>query len=215
MAAVAIERELKYRLTKTEYLRLKKALKQFPQKVQHQSNYFFDDPNFILDKNKIGLRLRKVNGQKAILSVKKSPTKQSSIRGYSVKTEIDSLLSAAQVRALLKHPKTILQLRHAPIVFLKKTVPAAKLQGLRRLGCMKTKRMKIPYKNFLIELDAVSMFTDRFYELEVETTKPKQVQKQLKALFEEINIQPRPGDKSKLNRFLRLYRQRQKEVTIK
>ena len=75
------------------------------------------------------------------------------------------------------------------------------------MGSVKTSRtFVLADKNTLLEIDKFKMFKKKFYELEVETHQPSQADKVVRALFKKHGIPYRPITKSKLGRFLDLWK---------
>ena len=57
-------------------------------------------------------------------------------------------------------------------------------------------------KKLELELDRFKMFDKKFYELEVETSKPREADKLVRVMFEKYGIPYLPITKSKLGRFI-------------
>lgn len=200
-----VEIELKYSLTRSEYLRLKHFLKSSPHKNKTQTNYYFDSLALGLRKKRIGLRIRTVGSRKAIVTIKfPKPTKKGSISSLKVRYEYEAPIPIEAARQIIRGKKGIENLKNEPISVLKSKIPATLLKRLTCLGGLKTKRTTYRYhKDFILEVDESSFLGKTFYELEAETKKPKKTDATIRKIFMKAKVKCRPEDTSKLQRFLK------------
>ena len=206
-----VEIELKYTLTRSECLRLKRFLNSVPHKNKTQTNYYFDSPALELRKKKIGLRIRTVGSQKAIVTIKFPKPSKNSISSLKVRYEYEAPISTKVAKEILKGKKGIETLRIKPIVVLKSKTPANLLKRLSCLGGLKTKRTTYQYhKDFVLELDDSTSFGKTFYELEAETKNPKNTDAEIRKLLLKANVKCRPEETSKLQRFLKEWKQQKR-----
>jgi uncharacterized protein YjbK len=205
-----LEKELKYELSKKDYLRLVKTLEPKVYKHLDLVNYYFDDPDLSLRKSKFGLRIRVVDGKKFFFTLK-YPAKmpENFPRALKIRHEHEVPLPAKTAKSLLKGDKTIMDLNVAPVRILKKHFPKGSLSRVRPLGVIQTRRTVVPIKpKFELEIDSFKMFGKRFYELEVETSQPTKIDKQIRLLFKSHRIHYQPLTRSKLGRFLQEWKRK-------
>ncbi len=210
-SARGIESELKYGLTREEYVTLLRGHRGREIRVQNQINYYFDDIHLNLRKRRIGLRIRLVNSRSALLTLKyPKPSGRVKIRALKVRAEFESRISAQAARRVLSGKLDILSLDAMPIRKLGRVFPLDRLCRLRPLGSIETRRHVLPLnRKFIMELDRSRMFGKFFYELEVETQRPAKADKAVHNLFWKFDIGYQPLRRSKLARFIEEWRRRQ------
>lgn len=209
--SLGIESELKYGLSRDEYVRLVRAHRKFIISAQNQVNYYFDDIHLNLRRLRIGLRIRLINSKRAVLTLKYPKMgRPSGIRALRVRAEFESFLPAKTAKRIIDGRTDILSLKSLPIRRLARLYPLRKLCRLQVLGSIKTNRTLIPLnKKFQMELDRSRMFGKTFYELEVETLRPAKADKAVHNLFWKYDIAYHPLRRSKLARFIEGWRSRQ------
>jgi uncharacterized protein YjbK len=133
------------------------------------------------------------------------------MKSLKVRHEFEEAIRMQSAKAIIKGKKKVIELKAQPIKVLKKAFPRNHLDLVYPLGAVETVRTiaKLP-KSIEIELDTFKMFGKRFYELEVETEKPKSADKAVRNLFRENKIPYHPITKSKLGRFLDLWKRAQR-----
>lgn len=200
-----VESELKYSLSKPEYLKLKKHLSQYRSSVLRQTNFYFDTKSLSLKKKQIGLRIRNESSKKSSTLTVKFPKSQPSTKfsALKIRTEIEASIPKLAARQTVTNLRLITSLENEPLLALRQKVASSTLQKVSCLGALKTKRIvfRIHSKLFL-ELDCSSYFGKVFYELEIETKSPVKIDRWIRTLFEELKISYQPGYTSKLQRFL-------------
>jgi uncharacterized protein YjbK len=204
---------LKYFLTRRDYDRLLKACRPHIDKKIHHTNYYFDNDRLKLRKRRFGLRIRLLDKRKAVLTLKfpaKGRAGRSSVKSLKIRHEFEEPIRMQAAKAIIKGKRQVTELKILPIKVLKKAFPRNHLDFIYPLGAVETVRTiaKLP-KSIEIELDRFQMFGKRFYELEVETEKPKSADKAVRNLLRENKIPYHPITKSKLGRFLELWKRSQ------
>lgn len=203
-----LEKELKYFLNKKHYDRLLRALRKQVVKSVKQVNIYFDDPSLRLRKKRIGLRVRIENAEKCTLTVKE-PSKIRSIKvpKLKVRHEWETDLPFPLAKKLIKGKVLIGTLNKKPIQVLKSHFSEKDLKTITPLGSVKTSRTYVRTENnVLLEIDKFRMFEQKFYELEVETHDPVLADTVVRTLFKKHKVPYRPITKSKLGRFLDLWK---------
>jgi len=211
--SLPVEIELKYSLNRSEHLQLKHFLKSVSHKTRTQINYYFDSPSLGLRKKKIGLRIRILGSQKAIVTIKfPKPSKKNTISSLKMRYEYEAPISVKVAKKILKGKRGIETLAIEPITILKSKTAASLLKRLVCLGELTTQRTIYHYnRDFSLELDESTYFGKTFYELEVETKKPKGTDKEVRKLLKKMNVKCRPENISKLQRFLKEWKQAKKK----
>ena len=203
-----LEKELKYFLDKEGYSALIRATRSKVVGTVRQTNIYFDDSTLRLRKQKIGLRIRIQDGNKATLTLKEpSGIRSKKVPKLKVRHEWESPIPLKTARNLIKRKTAIHALSHTPIKMLKKRFSKEELKRIGPLGSVKTIRtFALAQKGVLLEIDKFKMFNKKFYELEVETQSPEIADKVIKGLLKDLHIPYRPITKSKLGRFLDLWK---------
>jgi uncharacterized protein YjbK len=166
-----------------------------------------------LRKKKIGLRVRILGSQKAIVTIKfPKPSKKNTISSLKMRYEYEAPIPVKVAKKILKGKKGIETLDIEPITILKSKTAASLFKRLVCLGELTTQRTIYHYnRDFSLELDESTYFGKTFYELEVETKKPKSTDKEVRKLLKKTNVKCRPENISKLQRFLKEWKQTKKK----
>ncbi|MFM8268763.1 MAG: CYTH domain-containing protein [Pseudomonadota bacterium] len=203
-----LEKELKYFLTKRDYERLVRSSRKEIIKLVKQVNIYFDDASLRLRKKRIGLRVRIENERNCTLNVKEpSKIRSTKVPKLKVRHEWEVGLPFALAKKLIKGHVSISSLNKKPIQVLKEHFSEEELKKIVPLGSVKTSRTYVKTdRNILLEIDKFKMFEQKFYELEVETEEPVLADKVVRTLLKKQKIPYRPITKSKLGRFLELWK---------
>jgi len=196
-----LETELKYKLSPPEYYLLLRHFKSHPRKKVRQANYYFDTNQLILKAHRIGLRLRASGEKKATLTIK-FPHHSSKIRmkGLKIRKEIETRISDRLFNAILEGEKRISDV--AAVKALRQFLTEKELHNLTLLGKLETTRTTVLLSpHFDLEIDRCKVFKRRFYEAEVETSRPRQADRLIRKLFKQCKIAYRPYERSKMERF--------------
>lgn len=198
-----IEIELKYSLSKIEYLKLQKHLKPYFSDQKRQDNYYFDTPELLLKKNKIGLRIRLENSKKAIATIKfPKDNSKSKIKALKIRHEIENSINLSNAKLICRNRKSISSLNSKATLTLKKKISALSASQIICLGKLTNHRTVYQYAPQLtLELDRSNIFGKFFYELEIETLDPHATDRWVKALLKTLKIRVTPEETSKLQRF--------------
>jgi len=180
-----------------------------PQKLR-LINYYFDDSQLRLRKKKFALRVRIINGKKVYFTLKypaKAPRNSPSALKIRVEHEEEIPLKIA--KHLLKETKKILDVDAVPTRILRRNFSKNSLSKVRPLGLIETERTVVPLYSFLeLEIDRCKMFNKKFYEVEVETSQPRRVDKAIRELFSVYDIPYQPLTRSKFGRFIEEWKRR-------
>jgi uncharacterized protein YjbK len=199
--SLPVERELKYRLTRDEHRRIFSKSRALIFARHIQKNHYFDTKHGLLRRRGIGLRLRVQDGT-SVLSVKYGTKSQRP--GYTIRVEIESRISSRVARNLIRDRVRMIDLNTAPVRKLRTLVSSRVLSDLRRLGMISTRRVEIrALFGGVIELDKFRIFEDEHYELEMETTRPRIADRNIRAWFRTLGVKHRPCRIPKLGRFFR------------
>jgi uncharacterized protein YjbK len=207
-----LEKELKYFLNREDYIKLLRVSKKRVIKKVRQTNYYFDGPRLQLRKRKIGLRLRIEDGQIGTITLKE-PSRRHSIKvpKLKVRHEWETKVPLELAKDILKEKRAITSLRYKPIQILKNRLSYKSFNNISLLGSVKTIRTFVAAESdVLLEIDKFKMFQKRFYELEVETQDPELADKVVRTLLKKHKIKCRPITKSKLGRFIDLWKKENK-----
>jgi uncharacterized protein YjbK len=201
----SLEKELKYGLDRESYQRLLRACRPQVLKRDRLTTYYFDDRKLGLRRKKFGFRLRTNGGKDAKLTLKfpkqganKGP------RGFKVRHEFEAKIPLPAAKKLLKGRLCLSEINAEPVRILQRHFSDDYLdRKVKLLGSMKTSRTlaKLAGK-FTIEIDGCEYFGKKFYELELETSRPVEADKAVRRLLAAHEIPRRPVAKSKLGRFL-------------
>lgn len=206
--APPLEKELKYFLDRDSYSALIRATRNKVVGTVRQTNIYFDDSSLRLRKQKIGLRIRIQDEVTATLTLKEpSGIRSKKVPKLKVRHEWESPIPLKTAKNLIKKKTSITSLSHTPIKMLKKRFPKEDLKKIGPLGSVKTLRtFVLAQRGVLLEIDKFKMFDKKFYELEVETHTPELADKVIREILKELHIPYRPITKSKLGRFLDLWK---------
>lgn len=207
-----LEKELKYLLTKKDYDTLVRACRKKVVGLVTQTNFYFDDSSLSLRSKRVGLRVRIENNKHCTLTVKEpSNLRSKKVPKLKIRKEWESRLSLQAAKKLISGKVPIHSLKSKPIQILKTHLSWEQLIHISPLGSLKTTRtFVLADKSTLLEIDKFKMFKKKFYELEVETNHPSHTDKVVRTLFKKHGISYRPITKSKLGRFLDLWKKNKK-----
>ncbi len=198
-----LEKEFKLSVTAAQLSRLKTIGTRG--KTLRQANFYFDvKPNLPFAKHGIGIRIRLENGRH-ILTVKLPARGR---KGMHVKEEHEVRLTARAARPFLRGTKCLAECKASPIRVLRKKakgLPLGELVCLGGIGNVRTQRL---VNGLALELDAFTIFGQKFFEAECETEHAARDERALKTLWRELKIPYRPEPLSKLARFLRASRKK-------
>jgi len=202
---MGLERELKYQLTKQDYLKLRQILKNRPHHSEKQKNFYFDNKERSLQRRKIGLRIRFCPNKKPVLTVKFSAKRGKGPSHYKIRHEHESLLTLSQAQKLVQNRMELTQLSIRPVRLLRTEIGAQPLSRLKRFGKIVTLRTRYRLaQNLCLELDRFTIQRRTLYELEVETPLPQKTDKKIRQLLKDHTIRCRPLEQSKLSRLLKI-----------
>lgn len=198
------ETELKYSLSKTEYLKLQKHLKPWLTTKKRQDNYYFDTPDLFLKENRIGLRVRFENSKKAFSTIKfPKPNSKTQVKALKIRYEIENPISLVSAKLICRNKKTILSLNSKAILTLKQKIAKKNADRIVCLGKLRNLRTVYQYSpKHTLELDRSEFFGNIIYELEIETLNPRATDSWIKELLKQLGIRAKPESASKLQRFL-------------
>lgn len=207
-----LEKELKYFLSKKDYERLIKASRKQIERSVKQTNFYFDDKKLALRKKRIGLRVRIENNSTCTLTVKEpSKLRSKKLPKLKIRKEWEVTLPLSLAKKLIRGKISISSLNTRPVQVLKQYFSKDYLETIQPLGAVKTVRtLVLAEKDTLLEIDKFKMFQQKFYELEVETENPVEADKVVRTLLKKHGIACRPITKSKLGRFLDLWKKQRK-----
>ena len=210
---VLLEKELKYELSKSDYLKLIRVLKPKSKKRLQLTNYYFDDSSLTLRKKKYALRIRiSHNGTKeTVLFTLKYPGKQpkNAPRALKVRVEHEVLINRDVAKRILNKRGRISDVDLAPMRILRRHFTKSELSKVRPLGLIQTRRTVVPLPGKLeLEIDRCKVFDKKFYEVEVETSSPRRADREIKILLESHGIPYLPITRSKFARFLGEWKRR-------
>ncbi|MCB0418708.1 MAG: CYTH domain-containing protein [Bdellovibrionaceae bacterium] len=202
---MALEKELKYGLTESEYKKVLRSLRSHIASREEQDNYYIDNPRLRLRSKKIGLRVRITNKRHATVTLKQSfvPTGKTGPRALKVRKEWEYSLPLGAARAVLRDPQKVLRLNNHIPTILQQQLKKTHWEKLEVLGCLSNLRYTAtPHPKFKVELDHYKLFSKNYYEIELESTRPKEADTWLRAWLHEKGIELHPRRTSKLRRFL-------------
>lgn len=205
------ERELKYELNKKDYARLLQLFKPISRPPQKLVSYYFDAPNLPLRQERFGLRVRIIDGKRALLTLKHPATHRSHDvpNGFKVRQEEEVGIPLTIAKALIRRRRKITELGLSPVRSLRRIFPNGDLDKVNPLGSMKMERTMVPLVTGLqLEIDHFQVYQKHFYELEIETDRPIRTQKILRSFLRPYHISLRPLNRSKLECFLKAWKKR-------
>lgn len=199
-----LEKELKYYLTRQDYQKLLGAWEKKIRYSVHHTNYYFDDAKLRLRKKRFGLRIRILDGKKAVVTLKhpaKGPV--ADVPSLKIRHEYEEEIPYKTAKLVIKGKKKLIDVDATPVRVLRSMFPKSYLTKVRPLGSVETVRTIVQApKKLELELDRFKMFNQKFYELEVETSNPRRADRTVRVLFEKHGIPYLPITKSKLGRFI-------------
>ena len=201
---MAIEKELKYSLDRASYQLLFKTFDSDSSKEEHENTYF-DTPDLELREKGIGLRIRITDKKSATLTLKCNAQTTKRIKGYKVREEYNSELDLKTAKDIIAGKETLSSLKNTALdKLVEKTSPNI-VGTLQAFGTLKNKRLKYRLtKELLLELDKSSVPGETFYELEVETSHPREVDEQIRQFLKSKEIPVNPSNLSKVGRLFKI-----------
>ena len=205
-----LEIELKYLLSRQDYRTLIRNFRRKICKTVYHTNIYFDDSKLRLRKKHIGLRVRFLNGNRAIVTLKHPAKKKTAkVPSLKIRHEYEEEIPYRLAKKIIRRRAHLRDLDILPMRVLKRFYDDKLISRIRPLGAVETVRTFVKHRAGLeLELDKFEMFRQKHYELEVETEKPKQADASVRELFRELGIPYHPITKSKLGRFIQEWRRR-------
>jgi uncharacterized protein YjbK len=205
-----LEKELKYELSKADYLKLVRALRPKRREKLKLVNYYFDDSELRLRKKRYALRIRIINNRKVLFTLKyPAKTPRSSPTALKIRIEHEVEIPLKDARQLLGQNMKILEIDAEPIRILRRKFTKEILTKVKPLGLVETDRTVVPMpKKLELEIDSCRMFNKKFYELEIETNAPKRADRQVRELLADHGIPYQPLTRSKFGRFIEEWKRR-------
>lgn len=198
---MATEQELKFTLDEAQYLKVRKWMSDTGATLTRTfSNHFFDSPELALKERGFGLRLRVHPHDQTLLTLK-GPSR-SDEAGVSIRDEWEEKVDAALAAECIHGRRSLESFGTTrPWRELEKRVEEKVRSRLRCLGGMNTLRIDARRDGFQLELDACSLFDQRFFELEMETAALDRARTWITRRFVELDIPLVPSRTTKLGRF--------------
>jgi len=186
------ETEIKVRLTKEGYNKVFKPFMAMALRRYLQTNYYLDTPDKDMEKAGQTIRIRH-RGNKLILTQKVNASNDGQIqtckeREWEVSLNsksVDSPPVEECIKKFVDHPNFIYPFP---------------LEDLECTGSTKTERRNLPYQHLLFELDKTTYPFGEDYELEVETSDPKEDLKIVKEFLGSVKVEYVPETRTKLAR---------------
>lgn len=205
-----IERELKFELTPQEYRRIQERLRHIGWRSLHFTNFYFDTPKLDLRLRRFGLRIRFAAGRDvAVVTLKfPAPMEAGSPASLKARHEFEKEIPVEKAKKIVAGSLSLLTAGGKIARILRDSFPAPVLQGLHCLGNMKMLRLHGEVSHQSIELDKFSVFGETYYEMETETNDPERAEVIALTLLECCDVQPKPLDASKLQRFILSWRKK-------
>jgi uncharacterized protein YjbK len=205
-----LEKELKYELSKSDYQKLIRVFKSKRPRKLNLTNYYFDDSDLRLRKKKFALRIRIID-KKTCLFTLKYPAKQPvhAPRALKVRVEHEVAIPLKTGKQLLRNGKRVIDVDAEPIRILRRSFSKSALSKVRPLGLIETQRTMVKVSAWLeLEIDRCKMFDQKFYEVEIETSQARRVDREVRAIFAAHGIPYHPLTRSKFSRFLEEWKSR-------
>ncbi len=201
----AIEKELKYQISKTDYFKLMEYLDNNCIKCSSitQTNYYIDDFDFTLNKNNITARIRKKLDEKYEFTLKMPVINNCVVKSAAIKKEITTELNNEIANNLINNGiwnKKFIDILHKNIKF------PIEFSNLKVIGCLTTERIFYKVKNIseLISIDKSTYFDIEDFEVEWETNQLDKCNDILLNIFYNIGINYYKNNSSKNDRFIRV-----------
>lgn len=167
-----LEIEFKTLLTKDEYVKLCERFKDCKRNLQ--INYYFDTSRFTLKASEIGLRVRMIDKDKYIVTLKKK-------KGYALQ-EINETINKETFDEFLKNGIV-------PVEEIKVEIDEIiKGQLLTNYMSLSTYRISLPYKKGHLAIDKCKYVNTVDYELEYEATTYEGGKREFVELVREFGI---------------------------
>lgn len=210
-----IERELKYELTPREYRRIQERLRPIGWRSLPFTNYYFDTPNLALRMRRYGLRVRfTASKTTAVVTLKfPAPVEAGAPKSLKARHEFEKEIPAAKARKIALGELSVLSVGGRIERILRESFPIESLEALHCLGSMKMLRMHAEVQNQSIELDRFEVFGESYYEMEMETEDPARAEVIALTILQLCEVEPKPLDASKLQRFILSWRRKKNRGT--
>lgn len=204
------EYEFKYKLDKDNYEKLIEVCSGDNSLLNSYSmmNYYFDTKRLFFNAHRVRIRLRVIDDTKAVVTVK-HPIKKTTQQENSmikVRGEIEAEISMKNARRIMNEELDLIDFDIEPINYLQDNFEQDKLEKVRCLGEIKTKRSLADISEHArMEIDKSKIFTKSFYEAEVEVKEEQldRIDKLTKEFFRKHDIEFEPSKKSKASRLMR------------
>jgi len=170
-----------------------------PKKEYEQENIFFDGSNKELSSARSVLRLRFFQEDakdKCVITVKEGGK---IVNGISRAAETEADIDPVVARKIVEKPSLIISEQNE---LLKHIVTTYKPTDFVCLGGFKNYRRVFDYENHKLELDETRFDFGNTWEIEIESTKPEEIQEKLQKFLTENNIPFKQSAKSKFANFL-------------
>lgn len=197
-----LETELKFSLTQEQYRTVHKWLADTGATLTRNfTNHYFDTPECVLRERGYGLRLRVYPHDQTILTLK-GPDQSGGEAGLSVRAEweekVDPSLASECIHGR-RHLESFNGTR--PWLELEKRLRGPELVRLGCLGGLSTRRISARRDGFQVELDACTVGSHDFFELEIESPAVDRARTWVTVLFVDLDIPLLPSRITKLGRF--------------
>ncbi|MFD2045359.1 CYTH domain-containing protein [Ornithinibacillus salinisoli] len=180
-----IEIEFKNLLTKAEFDRLLYRLP-FPEKVDKQTNFYFETKDFALKQQHAALRIREKNGEYRLTLKEPHPNGLLETHDVLTKSEASEWLNGNCVaKEYTANQLSKLNISH---------------NGLKYYGSLTTERREYKKDQLLYVLDYSTYNNQEDYELEIEATDEKNGLQAFHTLLQELDI-PKRKTPNKIRRF--------------
>ena len=191
-----IEKEFKILLSKNQYERIN-SYYQFSSPVE-QINYYFDTPDFQLDKQGITLRIRKIQFKPLLLQLKK---KEKGIYDYSKKLEVEKIVDFIPQKMKLEYLSELL-IEDLP----------SEIKSVDLIGELKTIRREYSSEDITLCLDKNVYHNKEDYELELEFDGSEQ---ETRNIISNLNLQIPKKVIGKYKRFINEYKKKENIIEEK
>jgi len=199
------ESELKYVLSAADYARLARHFRSRVSATHRILNVYLDTPEFLLRRRGFGLRVRFVAGKRPEITFK-GPARRGRAgpTALMLRLEIECLPPVAVARSLARgNARRSREL--PPLAALSARLGDSVRDALEPVARMRMVRRRIRWtRGQVLELDRFTIGARVFHELELETTRPRAADAEVRALLGDLGIAVRPGRESKLARVFRL-----------
>ncbi len=183
-----IEIEAKVMISKKGYDALLLAYKDLEDKIYSQDNYYIDNKEFIISKNKLGLRIRKKSDDYIEFTVKEKLKEG--------KLEINQPISYREFEEFKQNGV----LPNGEVLNFVKSKIDVPVSDLKCYALLVTKRLDINYKDGLISIDESTYNNITDYEVECESSSMEHAKELLKEFLKNKKIPYTWNHVSKLKR---------------